>query len=596
MRQRWRRIGAMAVALLGLGVTPATAAPLTPQGSFVTTQGATFVVPFPSGGFGVGGPYGIQNYDANAQPVGAVYGAPQLGGNTITNGVLYGGNVIVFGYQPGGGQGFDEMFDPIGRSFLGAHNIGNPVELGGADAFGGNVYVTDFSNVNLWRSTDGGKTWVAGSLSGENGSANGLFNNDQYTFLDQGNGLQRYLPNGNTPTQISVPGSNGLVGGTKIDAAGNLVVNDQQNVFQCSFDGNGCLKITSTALSGLGYPATLPSGCVLVPSTTGAVYTFAPSGVNCGGTSGGNTPPPGTTPPAGGSNRCLPFKISVRKSADRRAVGDGQQFHWIVYVDNVGLCDSGRIVITDNHPPTTDKSLSGVYDDVSMQRDPGLSASATYHDKQHLAELPSLPDGKTWRFVFPWTARGSSGEDTNVASVIVTDLNGGITQYAAGGRVTLTSVPEQKRDPKVTASGADGTVVQPSPGSAADQPLRKSATAYGLEARPAATSNLSAQLSRLDHVDVAVLAITKRRGAQTASCSWLKNNRAKFKTVKAGARGACDSPVWIRASGGFHWAYRFRKQLPRGRYQLYVRAVNRGGVFEERFSRRLHNLEPFSVG
>src|SRR5436305_2060601 len=96
-------IGCFVLLAVLLAAARAAADPptLTQQGSVAIPAGATFAVALPNGGFAAGGPNGLQDYDANAQPVGSVYGASQLGGNTITNGLLSGGNQLVFGYQPG---------------------------------------------------------------------------------------------------------------------------------------------------------------------------------------------------------------------------------------------------------------------------------------------------------------------------------------------------------------------------------------------------------------------------------------------------------------------------------------------------------------
>jgi hypothetical protein len=101
----------------------------------------------------------------------------------------------------------------------------------------------------------------------------------------------------------------------------------------------------------------------------------------------------------------------------------------------------------------------------------------------------------------------------------------------------------------------------------------------------------------LDHVDIAVLRLG--RGVKAAAkkqprCMWAANARARFKRGPA-TGGVCATPRWLRARGTTHWRYRFNRRLPKGRYVLYVRAVDNAGVYDAAFTRHKHNKLPFTV-
>jgi hypothetical protein len=64
-----------------------------------------------------------------------------------------------------------------------------------------------------------------------------------------------------------------------------------------------------------------------------------------------------------------------------------------------------------------------------------------------------------------------------------------------------------------------------------------------------------------------------KRDASGASCRWLRNARARFGKAVQG----CARPVWLAAKGTRRWVYRFRKTLPKGRYEAIVRGIDRRG-------------------
>jgi hypothetical protein len=104
-----------------------------------------------------------------------------------------------------------------------------------------------------------------------------------------------------------------------------------------------------------------------------------------------------------------------------------------------------------------------------------------------------------------------------------------------------------------------------------------------------------AALSQIAHVDVAVRALSPRGHAAARGCLWL-GGQGRLVRLRRGKSGKCDSPLWLRASGKRKWLYRFRRRLGSGRYQLLVRVVNRGGVYDTTFAASHHNLVVFTVG
>jgi len=90
----------------------------------------------------------------------------------------------------------------------------------------------------------------------------------------------------------------------------------------------------------------------------------------------------------------------------------------------------------------------------------------------------------------------------------------------------------------------------------------------------AAARDRSLALSKPKRVDVAVRRLD---GKGKRRCLWLRNRRARFKRTKK-TRGRCDRPIWLKARGTRHWALRFRRHLPRGRYLAEARVTDVAGV------------------
>jgi hypothetical protein len=80
---------------------------------------------------------------------------------------------------------------------------------------------------------------------------------------------------------------------------------------------------------------------------------------------------------------------------------------------------------------------------------------------------------------------------------------------------------------------------------------------------------------------------------KAGGCKWLANRGArKFKGRKRSAKGVCDSPVWIAATGTSRWKLRLAHPLPTGRYVVYSRAVGSNGVPEAEFTAKDGNRKP----
>jgi hypothetical protein len=94
---------------------------------------------------------------------------------------------------------------------------------------------------------------------------------------------------------------------------------------------------------------------------------------------------------------------------------------------------------------------------------------------------------------------------------------------------------------------------------------------------------LSARRLAVTQVHVAL----RRLGGK--KCRWISSARGRLRTVKAGAKGACTRPLWLRARGTKHWHLAFERRLAPGRYQLLSRATIRAGFREASFTKRDHN-------
>ncbi|MFL5846957.1 MAG: hypothetical protein ACJ762_19925 [Solirubrobacteraceae bacterium] len=98
----------------------------------------------------------------------------------------------------------------------------------------------------------------------------------------------------------------------------------------------------------------------------------------------------------------------------------------------------------------------------------------------------------------------------------------------------------------------------------------------------------SRKLRAVSRVSVAV----RRLGG---GCRWLSSAaKPRFRTVKAGAKGRCTRPVWLRAAGTTRWRLK-TAGLPAGDYELLSRASIRAGLDEASFTAGDHNRVSFTV-
>jgi WD40 repeat protein len=79
----------------------------------------------------------------------------------------------------------------------------------------------------------------------------------------------------------------------------------------------------------------------------------------------------------------------------------------------------------------------------------------------------------------------------------------------------------------------------------------------------------------------------------TATCSVL-GARGRFRTTAA-RRGRCSAVGFLRARGTTRWTFTLPGRLPRGRYVLTVRAIDRAGNVERGFSARKGDRVVFTV-
>ena len=78
-------------------------------------------------------------------------------------------------------------------------------------------------------------------------------------------------------------------------------------------------------------------------------------------------------------------------------------------------------------------------------------------------------------------------------------------------------------------------------------------------------------------------------------CSWIASTAGRTRSLKASKQRLHPQGLGDRR-GWAHWRLSLQRSLPRGRYQVFSRAVIRAGFAEGRFSRADGNLVRFRVG
>jgi hypothetical protein len=90
------------------------------------------------------------------------------------------------------------------------------------------------------------------------------------------------------------------------------------------------------------------------------------------------------------------------------------------------------------------------------------------------------------------------------------------------------------------------------------------------------------------------VAILKSGPKKSKSCRWVKDTKAKFRSVRK-TKAGCKRHVWIKASGTTKWTLKLKKSLPIGKYTIYARATPAGGVPEASFSKALRNTRSIKL-
>lgn len=133
--------------------------------------------------------------------------------------------------------------------------------------------------------------------------------------------------------------------------------------------------------------------------------------------------------------------------------------------------------------------------------------------------------------------------------------------------------------PPALASSARAKITSPSKAKLKRSKLRKIA---------GTATAVNAAVSRVE------VAILKTGSRKSKKCRWLKNNKAKFRSVRK-TKAGCKRQVWLRASGTGTWSYKLKESLPAGKYTIYARATPSGGAPEATFRRSLRNYRSLKL-
>jgi hypothetical protein len=252
--------------------------------------------------------------------------------------------------------------------------------------------------------------------------------------------------------------------------------------------------------------------------------------------------------------------------------GVGASFEYLINVFNDSDCPA-HVVITD-HVPAGLKVTghdAGQYEMIGPKFNEHEIFDTIFGHRLTGASGHSAADGGfDEKFVVDLEPRGRITIRIHVTpqtpgSSFINQAHGDVTGQGSvdsnSTELEVTPMPEVSHV-KATAAGTEGDA------GTGSLPGGKSGSAGSAAALPPGY--------RLSKVQVAVLV------ARKAGCRWLGSARGRFKTVKPGPGGACSAPVWINARGTAQWRLKFRHRLPRGRYLVYARALNRAGVSDVR--------------
>lgn len=171
-------------------------------------------------------------------------------------------------------------------------------------------------------------------------------------------------------------------------------------------------------------------------------------------------------------------------------------------------------------------------------------------------------------YLQPWSDAGSAGIAVQPNGRIVATTTG---QYPT----TLKTFVERLRIASPDAPVTPKVPIKPrpiNPGSSIQTPSGSKLPAGKLKF----ASGTASPYGSISRVAIALQKIDGKE-LKRGKCLYLKNRDAKFKRVSA-TDGRCDSPFWLSATGTSNWYYKLKKQLPKGRYLLSVRATATDGT------------------
>jgi uncharacterized delta-60 repeat protein len=169
------------------------------------------------------------------------------------------------------------------------------------------------------------------------------------------------------------------------------------------------------------------------------------------------------------------------------------------------------------------------------------------------------------------------------------------TAYGANNTSSI-SVTRYLGDPQPVPISAPGPAPVNQPPHATIKPVPKKVRADKLKGFFGTASDPDG--NGVQRVQVAVVKVT-RGGAQASRepvrhCLVLKNAKLRFKRLRVHPYGACPQR-WLTVRGKAKWSFKFKRQLPPGKYVVYARAVDGKGLAETSFSRKLRNRYGFRV-
>lgn len=118
---------------------------------------------------------------------------------------------------------------------------------------------------------------------------------------------------------------------------------------------------------------------------------------------------------------------------------------------------------------------------------------------------------------------------------------------------------------------------------------RARGTRYSGRAVAGSGRKVAKPLLKVRRVDVAI----RKLGGK--GCHWVASRAGRTKAVKAGAKRACDAPIWMPASGTSKWSLTLQRKLAKGRYRLITRAVGSDELAENAFTKKGRNRVDFRI-